>query len=365
MHSLLQFFAFLKLQLQRLKHRCHITTFDISVFLRQFASLIAAGIPIIQSCELLEKSQEKNALRLLIYSIKRDILSGKNLYFSFKQHPRYFDELTCQLVQIGEHTGKLDMMLNTIASYQEKNQAFANRVKQALFYPCIISITAVIATFCMFIFIIPRFAELFQEMQNTLPALTVWIFFLAGKMQQYSLLIIGISLLLALIIFYAKHSTSLKFKLMRIINKFPLINRYHHKVILARFARNLAITFTAGIPITEALKLTADACNNTEFINIIARLRTKIISGLQLHHAMASSPFFPSLMIQMVKIGEESGMLEQMLDNVAGFFEADIDQLIERLNQLLEPLIMMVLGVLIGGLVIGMYLPIFKLGSVL
>lgn len=363
--SLTKQFIILKQHWKYFSQNQRVNAFDITVFLRQFATLISAGIPIIQSCDILEKSQEKRALRLLIYSIKRDILSGHNLYSSLKSHPTYFDLLTCHLVQIGEHTGQLEMMLITIANYQEKNLAFKKKVKQALFYPCIITLTALMVTFSMFIFVIPRFAELFHDMQDTLPLLTVCLFYLSDKLQQYVFLWLACTFFSIVIFIYAMRTTNAQRYLQQIIAQLPLIKPCLHKITLARFARNLAITFAAGIPITDALKLAANTNNNIEFTRIIAELRSKISSGLQLHHAMLASNFFPVLMIQMVKIGEESGMFELMLDKIADFFESDIEQLIGRLNHLLEPLIMLVLGVLIGGLVIGMYLPIFKLGSAL
>lgn len=348
-----------------LSHNQPITQVDITIFLRQFATLISAGIPVIQCCDILEKSQKKTTMRLLIYSIKREILSGKNLYFSLRNHPQHFDALICQLIQIGEHTGKLDMMLNIIANYYEKSLAFKKRIKQALFYPCIITITALMVTFSMFIFVIPRFAELFQDSHNKLPLLTVWIFYLSTILQQHIGLLLSVIFIFAATILRSKRSAKVKSYLQKIAEKLPFIQQYIHKITLTRFARNLAITFAAGIPITDALKLTANASGNLEFVSAIRELRSKISSGMQLHHAMEMLPYFPVLMIQMVKIGEESGMLEQMLDKIVAFFESDIDQLIGHLSQLFEPLIMMILGVLIGGLIIGMYLPLLNLGRLL
>ena len=345
------------------KHNRRITSFDITLFLRQFATLICANIPVTQCCDILEKSQEKTALRLLIYSIRRDILAGKTLFDSFRQQNRYFDQLTCQLVQIGEHTGKVDVMLLTLANYQEKNLAFKKQIQQALFYPCIIMITAVIVTFSMFLFVIPRFAELFSDMQATLPLFTQWIFYLSSKLQQYVWLMIAVTCLFIFALLHSRFSTRMKIWLFTFSARLPVIHTCLLKIALARFSRNLALTFASGIPITDALRLTANACGHRELAATITLLRSKISTGLQLHHAMEMSALFPILMIQMVKIGEESGMLEHMLDKIADFFESDIDQLVNRIGQLVEPLIMLVLGVLIGGLVIGMYLPIFKLGN--
>jgi type IV pilus assembly protein PilC len=347
------------------KQRKKITPFDIILFLRQFATLIAAGIPLIQACDILEQSQEKRALRLLIYAIKRDILSGKNLYASLRQHPRYFDELTCHLIQIGEHTGKLDSLLITIATYQEKNLALHNKIKQALFYPCLLAITAIVMTLAMLIFVIPHFATLFQDIANQLPPLTRGVFYLSYLLQHYGWLLLMMMLVPVLMLSLSPPTFNKKRALRHAFAKLPLINTCLYKMTLARFARQVAITLNAGLPLTEALRLSANACDNAAFKCSIAKIHSRLSSGLQLHQAMETTPPLPTLMVQMVKTGEEAGMLEQMLDKMAEFFESDSSQLSEKLGQLLEPLIMMILGVLIGGLVISLYLPIFNVGSAL
>lgn len=342
---------------QWLKQRNRINQFDITVFLRQFATLIGAGIPIIQCCEILEKSQEKTALRLLIYAIKRELLSGKNLCNCLKHHSHHFNTLTCQLVQIGEHTGQLDIMLTTLANYQEKHLAFRKRIIQALFYPCIITVTAFMVTFCMLIFVVPKFAALLNNMQGDLPRITLWIFYFSSLLQHHSWIFLTTLSIFVLICF------NINLPVGQLLTKLPFIKTCLHKIILARFARNLSITYAAGISLTEALQLTATDSNHFEFNKAIAQLRSKISTGLQLHCAMQTLPIFPILMVQMIKIGEESSRLEQMLDKIADFLESDVEQFIRLMSELLEPLIMIVLGVLIGGLIIGIYLPIFKLGS--
>jgi type IV pilus assembly protein PilC len=357
--------AFLLNQLRRNQNK-RITLFDITVFLRQLATLMSAGVPIIQSCELLEKSQVKSSIRLLIYSIKREMLTGKALYYSLQSHHPYFDELTCQLIKMGEYTGKLDEMLRIIADQQEKNLAFKKHMYQTLFYPCVICVTAFIVTFSMFIFVIPRFADLFQDTQVSLPLLTRCIFYFSAQLQQHLFLLLLPVMAGILAFFHPALSSHLKHRVRQFFIRFPPIRQCLHKIFLARFARNLAMTFAAGMPINEALKLAADASESAEGSTVWAeKLRRHINSGLPLHHAMETLRYFPELMIQMTKIGEESGMLVNMLHKAADFLEADINQLINHLNQLLEPLIMLGLGVLIGGLVIGMYLPIFKLGNAL
>jgi type IV pilus assembly protein PilC len=338
---------------------------DIAIFLRQLATLISAGISIVQSFEILEKSQEKISVQKLICDIKREILTGKGLFHCLQQQKPLFDELTCQLIQIGENTGKLDSMLRMIATHQEKNIAAKLRIQQALFYPCIIIFIAITVSFSMFIFIIPQFAELFQETQVKLPLLTLWIFSISNFLNQNMIYLLLVGVISFIIIMCSRIKSHFFHLIKYIVIQCSPLKRCFQKIILARFARTLAITFSAGIPIDHALKLAASPSHHIEFTDTVAKLRSKICTGVQLHQAMFCSPYFPSLMIQMIKIGEESGMLEQMLDKTADFFEADSDQLIARLNQLLEPLIMLILGAVIGGIVIGMYLPIFKLGSAL
>jgi type IV pilus assembly protein PilC len=340
----------------------NITRIEMIVLIRQFATLIASGIPIIKSCDILANSQEKQIIRLLIHQIKHDILRGNNLYDSLRRHPRYFDELTCRLVQIGEQTGKIETLLFIAASYQEKDLLLHRNIKQALFYPCIITITSLMIVICMFLFVIPRFAELFQDRQNELPLLTIAIFYLSNKLRKYAWLIIILVLLpIGRLLMKKKSNRLTHFK--HVMFRIPIFRNFLQKIILARFARHFALTIAAGIPMTNALLLTANSCGNPEFTQAIILVTRKISSGLPLHQAMAILPLFPVMLIQMVKIGEESGKLEDMVNKFADFTEADIEQFTQRLNLLLEPLIMIVLGVLIGGLVIGMYLPIFKLGS--
>lgn len=337
-----------------------ISDFDITVFLRQFATLLTAGIPIIQCCEMLEKSEVKQSLRLLIYGIKRDLLSGKQLSVSFSALQTYFNALTCELIKIGEATGRLDKMLTTIAHYQEKNLAFKKRLRQACFYPAVIGMTALCVTLSLFIFVIPRFAELFQEMADKLPALTRALFYLATKLNQ-AFFIVCIGFVASFILLKNYYPVLIK-TLVRFFLYLPFIKTCIHKLRLMRFARNLAITFAAGIPIVDALKLAVNTCDDKDFARELNLLRNKIISGETLTQAMTQLSF-PLLMVQMVKVGEESGMLDAMLEKIADFFEADTDLFITQFSQFLEPLIMVVQGVLIGGIVIGMYLPIFKLGN--
>jgi type IV pilus assembly protein PilC len=346
-------------QLQR------ITSFAIAIFFRQFATLLSAGIPLLQCCDTLEKSQTVPALRLLIHNIKRDILSGKSLSQCLSRYPAHFNELIFHLVRIGEHTGRLDFMLSNIALHLEKKAMFKQRVKQALFYPCMVLLTGIVITISMFVFVIPRFAELFQTSGVPLPTLTICIFYVANHMSQYVIILLFITLAICAIYYKTKLSITFKRRVQHQMQVWPVIKTIRQKILLVRFTKQLAITFAAGIPILDGLKLTANACDDSLFSLTIAQVRQQISSGMQLHHALSSFPIFPILMIQMIKIGEQTGMLAPMLDKMTDFYEADINELFSRLGHLAEPLIMIILGVLIGGLVIGMYLPIFKLGNTL
>lgn len=348
-----------------LKNNKHIHQSDIVLFFRQFSTLLAAGIPIIQICEVLEKNQDKTSLRLLIYSIKRELLSGKTLFFALSKLNHHFDEMIIELIMIGEQTGKLEKISMMIAAYLEKKLTFQRKLKEALFYPALISCCALVMIILMFIFVVPRFEELFGESKEKLPFFTLWIFYSAEKIRQYIHIFLIMILLVCIIFIKSSLRSFFTARFLQFISVFPFINFYYKKILLARFARNLALTFSAGIPIMNSLQMLANHSGGVLFSQVITNLKQKIKSGFSLNESMQELDFFPTLMLQMVKIGEESGSLELMLEKTADFFEMEIEQFLHRTSKLLEPLIILVLGVLIGGLVIGMYLPIFKLGSVL
>lgn len=337
-------------------HGKYISTHDMSIFFRQFATLISAGIPIINACTMLEASQQQPLVHKLINSIKYDLLSGKTLSASLLRHPQHIDALTHQLVHISEHTGKLDVMLQNIAQHLEKKLSVSEQIQRALFYPCIVAGTGVLITLAMLIFIVPRFAELFHEIPGNIPPLTQAIFTLATLVKQSAW-----ALLFLPILFYIAR----RYRKQPLLTRLPIIKRHLLHVQLARFTRNLAITLSAGIPISNALALAVQPGSDPVFNNTIKRLSRHVRSGVQLHRAMRSFPCFTPLLIQMTKTGEEAGQLDTMLFKTADMMDCEIERLLNRFSQLLEPLIMMILGVLIGGLVTGMYLPIFKLGSVI
>ena len=342
-----------------------ISSLDIALFFRQLATLISAGVPILQSCETLHQSEEKLPLKSLIHTLKNEIAAGKSFTAGLKKFPHYFNNLSCHLLEAGEQSGTLEIMLNRVANYHEKLLHLKKQIKQALFYPALVSMVAIAITLIMLIFVIPRFEELFQTMQGALPAFTVAIISISKLLRNNAwILLLPITTFFIAFYFYQKNTQTKQF-IDHILLKLPGLRTLFQKSILARFTRSLAILFNSGIPITEALTISANTSDNHIYIQAIHSLQNEVASGQQLHTAMLNNPLFPPMTIQMIKVGEESGALDKMLEKIADLYESDIDHMISNLSHLLEPLIMVVLGVLIGGLVIGMYLPIFKLGMVI
>jgi type IV pilus assembly protein PilC len=358
--------SFYKNYLKNMKYHQAISDLDISVFMRQFATLIFSNVSLIHSCEILEKCQEKKHMHILIYSIKRELLAGQNLFAAFSLFRNYFDELSCQLIKIGEKTGKIEDLLLIIAERLESNLAFKRQMKHALFYPSIVFFSACFIILVLLLLIIPQFEQLFQAQREQLPLFTLFIFFISNSLRNSMIFLVPILIGLCLVLgLYKQRMHKIIASLYRLLLSLPLIRAYQKNKNLAHFLRNCAITFSAGLALTEALHLSAKACTDFALTAAVTRLCSKMHTGMQLHSAMSFFPYFPPLVQQMIKVGEESGQLENMLNKVADFFAAKTAEDLARLGHLLEPLIMLVLGVLIGGLVIGMYLPIFKLGTVL
>lgn len=330
-------------------------TRDLVIFFRQFATLIAAGIPIVNACTVLETTLPKPAMQKLIKTIKKDLKNGKALSGSLQHHPHHIDPLLLQLVRISEHTGKLDVMLQSIAQHLEKKLQFREQIHRALFYPCLVAIMGLLITLIMLTVIVPRFAELFPDVPN-LPLLTRAIFLLSTLIRQYGWILPIVPLILYLLKRYQKFT---------LLTKLPFLKYYLRQIHLAYFTRNLGVTLGAGIPIGSALTLAIHPHSEVEFESAIKKLGRQVRSGMQLHRAMRLSPLFPPLLLQMTQTGEEAGQLENMLLKTADMLDSDIEHALNRFSQLLEPLIMVILGVLIGGLVTGIYLPIFKLGNII
>ncbi len=342
-----------------------VTQHDIILFFRQLSTLILAGISISSAIQILGQQSEHIRLLKMTSSIKEDIATGNGLAYAIQKFPSYFDEMTFHLISAGEKSGTLDTMLEQIAQHKEQIFLLKSKIKQALFYPTMILFVAIIVTLLMLIFVVPRFTDLFNNMHAELPKFTLYVIYLANFLKNDWLAIFIILVITMTGIYFAKRFTPVQSFIDSTLLKLPIIGIALKKFILARWSRSLTTLFAAGIPITDALKMLGQSVGNSLYKNAIHALYLDIFAGKQMHFSMQSCKLFPPMMIQMVQIGEESGTLEKMLTKIADFYESDLDQMIGHLSRLLEPLIMIILGVVIGGLVIAMYLPIFKLGAVI
>jgi type IV pilus assembly protein PilC len=339
---------------------------DIAFFSRQIATMMKAGVPLIQSFDIIGRGQPNPRMQELVLTVKTDVESGLSLAEALRKHPNYFDDLTCSLVSAGEQSGTLDAMLDRIATYKEKTEALKSKIKKALFYPAAVVVVAVIVTIVLLIYVVPQFESLFKGFGADLPAFTKMVVNMSNWMQSYWFIVLLLFVCSGIAFTEAK-KRSLKFRqfLDRLMLKLPIVGSILHKAIIARYARTLATTFAAGIPLLEALKSVAGATGNSVYSSAVEQIREDVSTGQQLQQlAMRSTGKFPIMVIQMVAIGEEAGSLDHMLGKIADFYEEEVSNLVDGLSSLLEPLIMVVLGVLVGGLVIAMYLPIFKLGAV-
>lgn len=341
-----------------------ITTKEITAFTRQLATLAVSGIPLLQSLNIIYKGENNRVLGKIIQGILFSIEKGCSLTVSLGNYPRYFNELYRSLILAGERSGTLDVMLNRITSYQEKNELLVAKIKKALSYPLAIIIVATLITIFLLIFIVPQFQVLFSGLGVPLPPTTVLIIQISNFLQTHGwmLFMLG-SVFVTGFILILKRSVTFSKKINSVILHLPLFGRLLKKAILVRFARTLATTFAAGLPLQEALQITSGVTGNPIYQSAILKIRDSIKRGQALHLSLPKE-LFPNLLIQMVAIGEESGTLETMLFKIAEIYEKEVDQTVEGLSSLLEPFIMIFLGLLIGGLVIAMYLPIFKLGFV-
>jgi type IV pilus assembly protein PilC len=304
-------------------------------------------------------------MRELVLSIKGEIESGGTLAEALNKHPRQFDKLFCSLVHAGEQSGTLETLLDKIATYKEKTEAIKGKIKKALFYPTAVVIVAFIITAILLIFVIPQFQSLFQNFGADLPALTLLVLKLSTLFQEWWWAIFGAIGATAYSLIEAKRrSRKINHLFDRLLLKIPVIGTILNQAIIARYARTLSTMFAAGVPLVEAMVSVANAAGNSLYTQAILHMRDEVSAGNQLQAAMRNSQLFPNMVVQMVAIGEESGSIDQMLTKVADFYEEEVDNAVDALSSLLEPLIMAILGILVGGLVIAMYLPIFKMGSV-
>jgi type IV pilus assembly protein PilC len=338
---------------------------DIAIFSRQLATMLAAGIPLVQGFEIIGTGHEKASMQKLILDIKSDVEAGTSLHESLARHPLYFDDLYINLVEAGEQAGALEGLLDKVATYKEKTEALKKKVKKALFYPAAVLAVAVIVTIILLIFVIPQFEALFKGFGADLPAFTQMVINLSRFVQAEGIFIALVAGGLVYTFFYfKKRSKRMREFLDRMTLKVPVIGPIMNKAAIARFARTLSTMFAAGVPLVEALESVAGATGNIVFENGVLRMRDEVATGQRLQRAMESTELFPNMVVQMIAVGEESGSLDTMAGKVATFYEAEVDNAVDAMSSLLEPLIMVILGVLVGSLVIAMYLPIFKLGSV-
>ncbi len=338
---------------------------DVTLFTRQLATMMKSGVPLLQSFDIVGKGHANPAVGKLLLDLKSDIETGSSLSAAFRKYPLYFDALYCNLVGAGEQAGILDTLLDRLATYKEKIQAIKSKIKSALFYPVSIIVVAFVIVAIIMIFVIPAFKELFSSFGADLPAPTLIVmaisdFFVDWWWAIFSSIGFGVWFF-----FYTwKRSISMQATMDRLLLKIPVFGPLVRKATIARWSRTLATMFSAGVPLVEALDSVAGACGNRVYHDATKRIQSEISTGTSLTVAMQNAEVFPNMVLQMSSIGEESGALDSMLSKVADFFEAEVDDAVEALASLMEPVIMVVLGVLIGGLVVAMYLPIFKMGSV-
>jgi type IV pilus assembly protein PilC len=338
---------------------------DIAVFSRQLATMLAAGIPLVQSFEIVGNGNENPAMQKLILDIKADVEGGTTLHEALGRHPLYFDDLYRNLVEAGEQAGALENLLDKIATYKEKTEALKKKVKKALFYPAAVLVVAVIVTIILLVFVIPQFESLFKGFGAELPAFTQFVIDLSKFVQEQGIFIALVVGAAGYAFFYfKKRSKKMREVLDRLSLKIPVIGPILNKAAIARYARTLSTMFAAGVPLVEALTSVAGATGNIIYENAVLKMRDEVATGTRLQQAMDNTGLFPNMVVQMVAVGEEAGALDEMSGKVATFYEAEVDNAVDSMSSLLEPLIMAILGVLVGGLVIAMYLPIFKLGSV-
>jgi len=338
---------------------------DIAIFSRQLATMMSAGVPLVQSFDIIGQGHDNPNMQKLIMTIKGDVEAGATLHEALLKHPLFFDELFCNLVRAGEQAGILENLLNKIATYKERMEVLKGKIKKALFYPAAIMSVALIVTAILLVYVVPQFEDLFKNFGGALPAFTQMVIKLSEFMQSWWWLIFGaIAAVIAGLVQAKRRSAKFRHALDRLTLKLPIVGSIVNKATIARYARTLSTMFAAGVPLVEAMTSVAGAAGNAVYSEAILRMRDEVSTGKQLQLAMRDVNLFPSMVVQMVAIGEESGNIDSMLSKVADFYEEEVNNDVDSMSSLLEPLIMAVLGVLVGGLVVAMYLPIFKLGAI-
>ncbi|MFS1424485.1 type II secretion system F family protein [Shewanella sp. 10N.286.48.B5] len=342
-----------------------ITAMDIAMITRQVATMLAAGVPLVTTFELLGRGHEKAKVRELLGTIVTDVQSGIPLSDALRPHRLYFDDLYVDLVAAGEHSGSLDAVFDRIAIYREKAEQLKSKIKKAMFYPAAVVIVAVVVTSMLLLFVVPQFEEIFKGFGAELPAFTQMIVGISRWLQAYwYFFVIGLIVGTWLFIRTHRKSQALRDKVDETTLKIPVIGEILHKAAMSRFARTLATTFSAGVPLIDGLESAAGASGNAVYKKALLKVRQEVMAGMQMNVAMRTTGLFPDMLIQMVMIGEESGGLDDMLNKVANIYEMQVDDAVDGLSSLIEPIMMVVIGTLVGGLIIGMYLPIFQMGNI-
>lgn len=339
---------------------------DIAVFSRQMATMMKAGVPLVQAFDIVADGLDNPSLRDLILTIRDDVAAGGGFAPSLRKHSKYFDDLFCNLVEAGEQAGALETMLDRIATYKEKTEALKAKIKKALTYPIAVIVVAIVVTGILLVKVVPQFAETFGSFGAELPAFTLFVLHLSELAQDWwFIFLIGAVAVVFSLKEMIRRSYSFAYLVDKYLLKVPIIGKILYLSVMARFARTLSTTFAAGVPLIDALTSVAGAAGNRVYSEAIIGVREDVSTGIQLNTALRTKNLFPTLLVQMSAIGEESGALDEMLDKVAVYYEEAVDNMVDSLTSLLEPMIMSVLGILVGGLMIAMYLPIFQLGQVI
>lgn len=342
-----------------------ITVADICVMSRQIATMLSAGVSLIQTIDMIAQGHAKSSMRKMLTEVADEVKAGNPLSAALRKQPDHFDDLYCDLVETGEHSGALETIYDRIATYKEKAEALKSKIKKAMFYPIAVVVVAFIVTTILLVFVVPQFQEIFSSFGAELPAFTLFVLAISQFVQDYGIFI-GIAMAVAGFMFARAHKKSIKVRdgVDRKILKAPVIGEILKKASIARFTRTLSTTFAAGVPLIGALDSAAGAAGNAVFRDAILFVKKEVSGGMQMNTAMRATGVFPDMVTQMIAIGEESGAVDEMLSKIATIYEAEVDDMVDGLTSLLEPMIMAVLGVVIGGLIIAMYLPIFQMGNV-
>jgi type IV pilus assembly protein PilC len=355
-----------KLRRETFRGGGRVTERDITFFTRQLSTMLRAGVPLLQAFEIVARGHRNPRFSRLMMDIKGRVEAGSSLSQAFREHPGQFDALYCNLVGAGEASGALDTILDRLATYKEKILAIKSKIKSALFYPISVMVVAIVVVWVIMVFVIPSFKQVFANFGANLPAPTLIVIAISDFFVAYWWLMAGI-IVATLVTLFSLHrrSAAFRYAIDRLTLKLPIIGGIVEKATIARWTRTLATMFAAGVPLVESLDAVGGASGNSVYADGTKKIQTDVSTGTSLTNAMNNTGLFPTMVLQMVQIGEESGSLDSMLSKVADFFEREVDDAVAALSSLLEPVIIVFLGVVIGGLVVAMYLPIFKLGAVI